>query len=114
MSSAQQKQPSLAETVSGYQTIISLVPLNSMSFVKVLDLNPDRWYLKVYHSSGGLGTPVLPGPIPAGTDAVTFTAEPQSEWKFRDCPSIVTGEFFARGGAGENLFIIESIYKRGR
>lgn len=103
-------QSGLAKTTSQYQTRVTLLAGAVTAGQLVLKADPRRWYLMVWgESMGPQMSPVMPGPaIPLGAMVPTITAP--LEWKYRDCPSIVAGEFYAPYASGTGFLFIEVLF----
>lgn len=78
----------------------------------VLEANPNRWFVQFLNGQGASGKTVLPKGQPYEVADNLYDHLPL-EYKFRDCPSIVTGEFVGIGMPGESIIIIECIYLGG-
>jgi hypothetical protein len=103
---------SLAIIASRYMTKITVFPTSAVAIQRVLAANPDRWYVRFDSDQfSGFANGLFPGP-PTTPPAGVSKEQPPLEYKFRDCPSIVTGEFYLYGGAGgTNIYIFECIYQ---
>ena len=113
MTMADSPLPSLAATAALYQTKVSQVNVSGPLWVRVLAADPRRYYVRFQGAiAGGSGPFVMPAPgqnmpVPAGSDTV------KHEQFWRDCPSIVAGEWYAAASAGADIWIIECLYVGG-
>ena len=96
---------------SKYTTQVTDFAATINGFQKILSSNPRRLYVKfIINGAGMINSPVVPG---AGQSSYPSTppAEFVSEYKWKDCPSIVSGEFYANISPGFNtITIIECLY----
>lgn len=100
----------MAEVAGKYQTVVTVYNPVSAQIVQLLPLNPKRYYLEIRGETTGSPWHVaLPGPIlpPNAYNAQTTT--PQI-YKFADCPSLVTGEFYIFDDGFDQIITIEVIY----
>lgn len=85
---------------------------SSTSYDLVLAANPMRWYVEFQFSGGAISQFFLvPGPIPNGFLNYQGTRT-VAQYKFNDCPSIVTGEFYALSQMPAVLIITECVFLR--
>lgn len=97
-------------TQAEYTTQLTIVTNPGSGFIRVLKANPRRWFVRFESPTGGSSMDyVCPGPVPPFNGQPNSIPSPQ-EWKFLDCPSLVTGEWYAVGLAGFNLLITEVLY----
>lgn len=55
---------------------------------------------------------ILPAPSHANLNASTLANVP-AEFTYKDCPSLVTGEWFGFGAVGTSVFVIECVHNGG-
>lgn len=102
-------QPSLAVIASRYQTRITNFVFPAASQDILLQPNPRRWYVRFEVGQGFGGQYVLPMPTDFDLTLGGLVNLPL-EYKYRDCPSIVTGGFVGAGQMGTSIIIIEVEY----
>lgn len=72
--------------------------------------DPRRWFIRIdLNFASPLKFGVMPGP-PKGDSSTMVMTHDWQEWKFTDCPSICTGEFYCDGGSGNEYLIIQCLY----
>lgn len=100
----------MAREGAKFITVNTPRPAVGGGFVLLLKANPRRYYVEFF-ATGGLGaTPgIYPGPLP-DTTAAGGKGATSGPYKFKDCPSITTGEFYFFDDGVTNLFITECIY----
>lgn len=86
---------SLAVIAARYQTRVTIF-VNAGDIVPlILAANPQRIYVKFETWDITFGVwHVIPGPVPQ-LPTGSFLEDNQGEYKFQDCPSLVTGEWYA-------------------
>lgn len=100
----------MASIAGKYQTVVTVSPPGSGGTVRVLPLNPRRYFLTFMAVSPATALAIVyPGPIVASLNNHTF-ATVKTEWKFSDCPSIVQGEFYRFDDGSTTIVLIESLY----
>ena len=105
--------PDIAVVASLYTTKNTIVQGDGSGSQLILRANPRRWYVRIaYHHGLNGNYNFQPGP-PSGDMIQTFTADNPAEFKFKDCPSIVTGEFYGTWDATTFMIITEVIYTGG-
>ena len=100
----------MAALAAMYQTKSSTFEAWNNDYQLVLAANPQRFYVE-FQFAGGVVSDVflIPGPLPIGLLWHTlFFAK--REYKYYDCPSIVTGEFYCRSQMPAVLVITEVLY----
>lgn len=103
--------PSLAVIASQYETFNTLYVSTVNQMQRILKANPDRWYVQFQALSGGIyNSPLMPGPAILNVPSAPIT-RPEWEWKYKDAPSIVTGEFYMNMGVGAQILITEVVYE---
>lgn len=95
--------PSLAATAGLYETTSIVVAGALPGWTLILGADPQRWYVRLFAT----GTPplnisVCPGPLPINQPPGLIGP---TEWeaKYRDAPSLVTGEWYAQLAGPGNL-----------
>lgn len=100
----------MAGTASRYQTVVTRITGAATGWRQILKANPQRWYV-AFAMEGAAGTVgwVMPGPV---TNVTTPSAGSNLpiDFKFRDAPSAVIGDWFSAVGAGAGMMIIEVLY----
>ena len=101
---------SMAVISSQYETRVTRVAIPGTSWARVLGADPRRFYVRVEGDAVGIITlSVMPGPAqnisPPGNNHNI-----PCEFKFRDCPSIVAGEFYGFANPASDVIIIECLY----
>lgn len=100
------------EIASDYATNARYVQITAPGFFKIADRNPKRVFIQFWLPVGSTGT-ILPEP--GQNVSITFaSASGQGEtYTLRDCPSLVTGEWycFFGGGLGD-CYVVECEYLR--
>lgn len=102
----------LATAAALYQTRVSTVTVPAGDSALILGADPQRWYVR-FQAFGAVAADavIAPGtglPLPpVGTGPIQPT-----EAKFWDCPSIVTGDWYAYGAGGTTIVIWECILTR--
>lgn len=100
----------MADVAAKYQTVVTLRPAQSAGLHRALPNNPKRFYVEFYLTQGALSSfYICPGPVPAGMSN-QIAGEFPLKYKFSDCPSIVTGEFYANDDGAASCVIIECLY----
>jgi hypothetical protein len=100
----------MATEAAKYVSVITIIPPGPASFVQILKADPRRWYIRFGSNDGGANNAVLlPGPLPTNADPTTKSQMPV-EVKFRDSPSLCTGEWYLRNDIGTTITIYECIY----
>lgn len=96
--------------VSRYETIVSQAVTTTPNITRIVKANPQRLWIKFIPQSGTvLQSPILPGPV--SSDYVLGSVPNTNEtYMFRDCPSVVTGEWFVAMQVGSRLTIIECCF----
>lgn len=100
----------LAVIASRYQTINTVVVFDGSNPQQILRADSRRWYLRF--SSLSITSPAMM-PYPAPPVAAVFSSTPNVfdlEWKYRDAPSALIGEWYASGLAGETIMVTEIVY----
>jgi hypothetical protein len=102
----------IAVIASDYDTIVEVISLPINDWGLMVEANPNRWYISFSPAffpphAGFIG----PAPIQNG---VTLAVDniPEIERKYRDCPSIVTGEWYGVSAGGGSILVTQCIYKR--
>ena len=95
---------------SRYQTRVSSFVFSGATVEQILTANPRRFFVQIRMGTGVmLSYPPSPGPS-LNVAFGGFSPSLDYTWKFKDCPSVVTGEFYAGGTALGTLLITECIY----
>lgn len=104
---------SLAEILADYQTVITVYVTTNVAVQRVLPINSRRWYVRFFSDSlSGFFNGLFPGPPMPPIPAVAMTGR-DMEYHFRDCPSIVGGEWYLYGAApNQNIYCVQSLYMR--
>ena len=110
----EEPQPTgLAFTASLYQTLNTRVVFGAAGTQLLLPANARRLYLSVERiTAAGVFHMLLPGPVPAGIVPVQNSSF-RIEWKWRDGPSIVAGEWYALISGACTFVTTECLYLRG-
>lgn len=100
----------MAEEAGKYVTQVTIVTPPATGNQLIVKANPRRWYLRIDFNVGPthLG-PVCPGPVPLAFTSST-TVQLPVEVKFRDAPSLCTGEWYVQNAATSIWTIWETIY----
>ena len=79
----------------------------------LLEADPQRWWV-TFSTSGAPGEvpQIFPGPF-AGDFPPTTRATYDGPYKFHDCPSVVTGEWYVFGDGATVYTITESLMTKG-
>lgn len=94
--------------VSRYENQSIIYTGDGTAMQLVLPADSQRFFVR-FEASGfaAFTSPLFPGPVPdplpVGSQAVLPV-----EYRFRDCPSIVTGEFYCGVGGGTEIVIFTS------
>lgn len=100
----------LALIASRYQTINTVVSLAAGVLTEILAADPRRWFVRFSTSAiAGMQYPPTPGPA-VTLPLANFNLSGVQEYKFRDAPSAVTGEWYAQSPAGDTVLITEVVY----
>lgn len=100
----------LAVIASRYQTVHTPFTFDGSTVQRLVAADPRRWFIRFTLLGAPSGTyPILPGP-PITLPALLGVSISAQEHKYRDCPSIVTGEWYAGAAALDRLIITECIY----
>lgn len=97
-------------TTAGYRTQTTVFIASGAALELILPADPRRWFLQI-----NVGSPftmnryIFPGPYPVYTVGIVTQTFPL-EFKYRDCPSIVAGEFYGGFSAGSQIFLTECLY----
>jgi len=105
-------EPSLAVIRSSYQTEVTLFTFAGLVMEQVLESNPKRWYVEFQVITGAGSWRLSPEPLAEPTINGQIEAGTVLSYKYRDCPSVVTGEWYATSILGSVLQITECIYLR--
>lgn len=99
----------LADYASRFKTNVTLLAGAFTAGQRVLLGNPRRWYLEVWGETFGQQMPpLMPGPfVPLGMMVPTIPAP--LIWKYKDCPALVTGEFYSPYATGTGFLVFEQI-----
>lgn len=110
MSERQTPGIALSRLQSQYETRITQVTPAGTDWIRVLEADPRRLMVRFTSNGVMLGNPaVWPGPHPTFTPGSAGLPLEQ-EYKTKDCPSWVAGEWYARDNAGVPIYIIECLY----
>lgn len=100
----------LEATAAQYQTKVTRFAIAAPGLVRVLIRDPKRWFVRFERGDVlVVDLPLLPEPYPTGLAGPINQTFP-IEFKFRDCPSVVTGEWYGSFGGGSTLIITECVY----
>lgn len=100
----------MAVTASKYQTVVTVFTASGSGFDRILTANPARLFVQFMPGPSGVQCPrPIPGPIPPsfGTGLILMDSV---EYKWRDSPSICSGEWYMIAGGVWQITIIESLY----
>lgn len=104
---------SMSAINAGYLTVNSIVTTAVNGLQRILRAEPRRYYLRFQPGSAtSVNGPLMPGP-PLAIVGGPFGLTIPQEWKWRDCPSIVTGEWFVDVAPGNQFVITEVWYVGG-
>jgi hypothetical protein len=96
-----------------YQTKVTEVTGLTIEWTKIADRNPRRVYID-FRVQGGLTGQL--GVIPEPGQNITpqsFDLDPRGPYLWKDCPSMVTGEWYAVSGLATGMVVIEVEYVGG-
>lgn len=100
----------LAVVASRYQTVNTVYAFGGSTSERVLKADSRRWYVRFTAvSSNVVNGIILPGPWPSGVPAINSSFD-VIEYKYKDCPSIVGGEFYGQVGLSGTIVITECLY----
>lgn len=102
--------PNMSEVAALYETRHTIFTLDGSARQMVLEADPRRFYVRFSILNAiGITYPLLPGPT---INSVFPPIAANIEWevKFKDCPSICTGEWYCGGGAGGAILITECVF----
>jgi len=105
--------PSLAATASLYQTKVSEVVLTGTGWDLLALADPRRYYIEFWHDFVAAAVGIVPGPGQMTTPQGYSTGSNPVAYKWRDCPSMVGGEWYAFGMIGTPIKVIECVYVGG-
>jgi hypothetical protein len=99
--------------VSRYMTRNTPFDSAGTGWQKLLDADPSRLWVQ-FLTDGVAGTTfaIIPGPIPDLWVPTGFTLD-RIDYKFKDCPTVVTGEWYLYDTLLRHLLITECLF-RGR
>lgn len=104
----------MSDTGSKYETSLSVGIPGASKWERVLEADPQRLFVRIMNSAGDDAVTslwVLPGPLLAAMPSPGGHNTPmESKWK--DCPSVTAGEWYAFSADGSTCIIIESRYTR--
>ncbi len=104
------RQPSLSATTARYRTRNSIYVSTGAPWDPVVGENSQRWYLRVIKLTANVtGSYFYPGPV---VDFTAFAASQDIplEVKYRDAPSMVTGEWYGIASPGEKFLVTEVLF----
>lgn len=97
-----------AAVAAGYQVrVTSRTYGGTALWVRVLRGDPSRVYVEFHHSSAGTLT-VGPAGI-QDTPPNQFELNTPGPWMWRDCPAIVTGDWYALDQVAGTLYMLEEL-----
>lgn len=106
------KAPSLAATVAAYETRVRVLVPPAAGYGLLLAADPRRWYVEF---RGFTGATTNPNVYPNG-GGLTVTGQVSATgvqvYKFRDCPALTTGPFYAFNDGTASWLVIEELYVR--
>ena len=95
---------------SRYQTKTTIVSVLSNVPKQLVEANPLRLYIRFETGPSGFAMPeVLPAPR-VGVAMGFAGTRAEKEFKWKDCPSIVIGEFYAYSNLNNEVTVIECCY----
>lgn len=102
----------LAATVANHQGTVSLVALAPMIWTQLLRADARRWFLRITPAVASLGEVLYsPAVIQSLVGVPVGTAIPL-ELKYRDCPALVCGEWWAISNIGGSVLVLENTVLR--
>lgn len=102
--------PNNAILAALYQTKNTRISFTSNVVVQVLNSDPTRIYVRFVNGNGGATLQqCYPGPL-TSTTVGSGAAPSPIEAKFKDGPSMVTGEWYCSGVLGQSILITEVLY----
>lgn len=105
--------PAMASITARYQTRVTAVPAGTGTPYLILRADARRVFAQFFAGSGALSNPqVLPGPPLPGVTLGSAPASPP-EWKWKDVPSITTGEFYCYNSPAVVVVAVECLYLGG-
>lgn len=78
-------------------------------YAQILEANPNRRFVRFELGDGAGVQDAIPGPPPEDYVNNGSDLNMPKEFKFWDCPSIVTGEWYGRGMVATRMIITECI-----
>lgn len=98
----------IAAVQAGYQTrVTAFVSAGPGTWELVLRADPRRVYVEFHHQAAGVLT-VGPAGI-QDTPPQIWSDVPVTVWKFRDCPAMVTGDWYALCMLADTIYAIEQL-----
>lgn len=101
----------MAAESSNYTTRVTKVTKPVAGVQLLVEANPGRVFLQIWIPAADPAVPtVFPGPADFGT----FVGGPYSlfgEWKWKDAPSVVTGEFYCDTALVASYVLVECVKK---
>lgn len=100
----------MAATGGKYQTVVTRITGAVPGWRRVLLADPRRWYV-AFAMEGAAGTVgwVMPGPV-ANVTTPSAGSNLPIDFKYRDAPAALIGEWFSAMGAGAGMMIVEQLY----
>lgn len=100
----------MTTATASYQTRSWLYTGTGAVNQRIIEANPTRLFLKITGPTAlAISGPIYPGP-PIDEDLSAMASNLPQEWKWKDCPSIVAGEFYGSLGPGSQVLITECLY----
>lgn len=92
------------------QTVVTIIPQTTAAGQLILKADPRRLYLEWWGQgmNNSMGA-IVPGPYPAAMSGAANMTAPQV-WKFKDCPSVVTGEWYSAGAPFNGWVCIQVLF----
>lgn len=100
----------MATTTGNYLTRNTVVALTGTGDQLVVKADTRRYWLRIVSLQPVVaGTYIYPGPVvPAVVAGVFASLDIESKWK--DCPSVTAGDWYAVNGGGGSVLVTECLY----
>lgn len=102
--------PSLAATAAMYQTQVSQSIPPASVWTRLLPADPRRYYVRFAVSGLGTTFPILPAPAQKIAPTGVGGGLGASEYKWKDCPSMVAGEWYCVGDGASFVTVVTCTY----
>lgn len=101
---------SMAELAALYSTVVSRFTFTPSAWQLILKANPKRVYVQFINpNAGAANIGIGPGGIQS-LPTVLYSLGGITEFKFKDAPAMVTGEWYGNSSLANTIYMIEQLY----